>query len=332
MRIICIAIMANVCIANPTCLASTCSQCHTISGCVWNNYCLPYTEDIANNYSGYTTINDTYWWTNLLLCQSNSCPQLEVPYQNAYQMQLEKVSPMYAFCSFEMNISQDSVVIKSAGEYINDKIVIILQHSNNKFTIFPMPQEYQEYTGNLITRILVVYQNRGDFNSKSLLFDFNSHGFDMITTVSIYVIVFLILGILLIVVLIVLLARIKRLRARFTRAGQTTRILTARQKLHKENKITMYCQKVNYTVDSSKYKEVLCTICLNQFTEGLPLRMLANCLHIFHEECITQWVNTNIEKEILCPNCNCPLIREKKIITDDMTHRRMLSNAVGDRV
>lgn len=43
-----------------------------------------------------------------------------------------------------------------------------------------------------------------------------------------------------------------------------------------------------------------CAVCLNEFQEGERIRLLPNCLHVFHIDCIDTWLQTN---------ANCPLCR-----------------------
>ncbi|KAG1361390.1 RING-H2 finger protein ATL1 [Cocos nucifera] len=43
-----------------------------------------------------------------------------------------------------------------------------------------------------------------------------------------------------------------------------------------------------------------CAVCLNEFQEEERIRLLPNCLHVFHIDCIDTWLQTN---------ANCPLCR-----------------------
>jgi Ring finger domain len=58
------------------------------------------------------------------------------------------------------------------------------------------------------------------------------------------------------------------------------------------------------TVAYRKPKELgvfhVCAVCLTEFEEGEKTRVLPNCLHFFHVDCIDEW---------LCKNANCPLCR-----------------------
>jgi Ring finger domain len=58
------------------------------------------------------------------------------------------------------------------------------------------------------------------------------------------------------------------------------------------------------TVSYQKPKELgvlhVCAVCLTEFKEGEKTRVLPNCLHFFHVNCIDEW---------LCKNANCPLCR-----------------------
>ena len=47
-----------------------------------------------------------------------------------------------------------------------------------------------------------------------------------------------------------------------------------------------------------KYKE--CTICLSEFVEGEPVKVVPGCEHVFHERCLNDWTTLRFR----CPNCN----------------------------
>ena len=65
--------------------------------------------------------------------------------------------------------------------------------------------------------------------------------------------------------------------------------------------------KINKNLPSMRctqeYSGECCTICLEDFTVGDHLRKM-NCDHIFHKDCIDDW---------LIRNNSCPICREKAI-------------------
>lgn len=50
-----------------------------------------------------------------------------------------------------------------------------------------------------------------------------------------------------------------------------------------------------------------CTICLEDFKDGLSKIVTTNCKHSFHFECFKNWVFKNINSP-RCPNCNNPIL------------------------
>lgn len=48
-----------------------------------------------------------------------------------------------------------------------------------------------------------------------------------------------------------------------------------------------------------------CAICLSSYNEGDILKILPNCDHIFHIDCISQWLT---EHSNLCPLCRLPVV------------------------
>lgn len=68
-------------------------------------------------------------------------------------------------------------------------------------------------------------------------------------------------------------------------------------------------------VDYAKYTnpENNCSICLNNYNiPQKPLSIVLPCNHVYHESCITTWINTRN----VCPKCNGPIIRQEIIIID----------------
>ena len=50
-----------------------------------------------------------------------------------------------------------------------------------------------------------------------------------------------------------------------------------------------------------------CTICLENFKEGLSLIVDTKCQHRFHYKCFKDWIYKNILMP-KCPNCNVPIL------------------------
>lgn len=56
-----------------------------------------------------------------------------------------------------------------------------------------------------------------------------------------------------------------------------------------------------------------CTICLSEFEEGEDVRRLP-CMHLFHIECVDQWLSTNKK----CPICRVDIeATNKSALTHD---------------
>jgi hypothetical protein len=51
-------------------------------------------------------------------------------------------------------------------------------------------------------------------------------------------------------------------------------------------------------------KFVECTICLTQFKNGDPVKVVPGCSHVFHESCFNDWVALRFR----CPNCNTEIL------------------------
>ncbi|XXG83708.1 hypothetical protein AAC387_Pa10g1401 [Persea americana] len=59
-----------------------------------------------------------------------------------------------------------------------------------------------------------------------------------------------------------------------------------------------------------------CAVCLGEFEEGDPVRILPHCHHVFHLQCIDEWIISHS----ICPLCRFPIVAptppESPVITD----------------
>ncbi|KAE8768918.1 ring-H2 zinc finger protein [Hordeum vulgare] len=54
-----------------------------------------------------------------------------------------------------------------------------------------------------------------------------------------------------------------------------------------------------------------CVVCLSEFEDGDQLRLLPNCSHTFHPDCIREW----LAGHVTCPVCRCSLAPEEPAAT-----------------
>jgi uncharacterized protein YbaR (Trm112 family) len=61
----------------------------------------------------------------------------------------------------------------------------------------------------------------------------------------------------------------------------------------------------------------MCSICIDDFEEGEKLRLLPNCGHAFHTDCILPWLT---QRQGCCPYCKTPvaLVSEEEEDTSSM--------------
>lgn len=84
-----------------------------------------------------------------------------------------------------------------------------------------------------------------------------------------------------------------------------------------------------YNDIKSVKKSDTCSICLEEFRSDEKVRQIITCRHIFHQQCIIDWVNHK-EK---CPNCNQELTKEtlegKKF---DPNESRMMNEEIRNMI
>ncbi len=65
-----------------------------------------------------------------------------------------------------------------------------------------------------------------------------------------------------------------------------------------------------YGMDSSKFQQSSCAVCLCDFASGDLIRRL-KCSHIFHKSCVECWIKAKINLVPKCPMCNIELTAER---------------------
>ena len=62
----------------------------------------------------------------------------------------------------------------------------------------------------------------------------------------------------------------------------------------------------SYDSNRCKYNQTNCIICLCPFQENSQIRNLT-CHHIFHKDCIEEWIKAKLGEDPKCPICNIDL-------------------------
>eukprot|EP01018_Ginkgo_biloba_P020149 Gb_28973 [translate_table: standard] len=55
-------------------------------------------------------------------------------------------------------------------------------------------------------------------------------------------------------------------------------------------------------------EDIMCAVCLSEFERQEKIRLLSNCSHIFHKDCLDKWVNDLHQNS--CPLCRSLLLPE----------------------
>jgi len=59
--------------------------------------------------------------------------------------------------------------------------------------------------------------------------------------------------------------------------------------------------------DELKSNDGVCAICLSEFEMNEKVLLLNNCCHVYHEGCLTKWLDVQQKS---CPLCRSPLITD----------------------
>eukprot|EP01018_Ginkgo_biloba_P020150 Gb_28980 [translate_table: standard] len=55
-------------------------------------------------------------------------------------------------------------------------------------------------------------------------------------------------------------------------------------------------------------EDIMCAVCLSEFERQEKIRLLSNCSHIFHKDCLDKWVSDRHQNS--CPLCRSLLLPE----------------------
>ncbi|PVD36432.1 hypothetical protein C0Q70_03416 [Pomacea canaliculata] len=98
----------------------------------------------------------------------------------------------------------------------------------------------------------------------------------------------------------------------FSYEGHASVNCGASQAVIEQNTLPHTYRKVKRCVEGEEDHREKCTICLSEFEEGEDVRRLP-CMHLFHIECVDQWLATNKK----CPICRVDIQANSK---DSMIH------------
>lgn len=86
------------------------------------------------------------------------------------------------------------------------------------------------------------------------------------------------------------------------------------------------------TVTYRKPKELgvlhVCAVCLTEFEEEEKTRVLPNCLHFFHVDCIDEWLRKNAN----CPLCRSPITTDTSSVSIDQEPDHVLAETNSEAV
>ena len=71
------------------------------------------------------------------------------------------------------------------------------------------------------------------------------------------------------------------------------------------NSSTRIASSSNSASENKVAPPTCCAVCISSYKEGDILKILPNCHHIFHIDCISQWLT---EHSNLCPLCRLPVV------------------------
>jgi hypothetical protein len=149
------------------------------------------------------------------------------------------------------------------------------------------------------------YQHIGDMEAQNMNFVISKNvAFPLM---SVYLTVGIVGGIILCIIVMCVIVRIRNMRMTVNNARMLRQNRIPKKQVFLPN-VDKQMKTISYSYSESKYGEKYCTICLVEFNAAEKIQEILVCSHIFHIDCIKQWIHSQSKQCVLCPNCNKSII------------------------
>lgn len=112
------------------------------------------------------------------------------------------------------------------------------------------------------------------------------------------------------VILVVFLRRCKRQRASIysVHNGSNLDLFGSSEQVISDIESLMSSPRTHFSIDLVEVGDAVCSICFEEFKETTVQVRKLPCKHLFHAECIEQWMTA---PERACPNCKSSILEDK---------------------
>lgn len=312
-------------------LITTCYECNSpLSKCQW-----------TGSKCRYNEAQSSYWFINLLQCQDDVSLRKSVELchiennyaDGVFAIWLKKTNNSYnfsggLFCIFPIEVHSRIIQLGVSSINIGMLGLKTITKGNKEEYYNNIPIENKEFKLKDIRQLILYYYSNNesnDSNNKDLPFKVEIEQIHVEWTISPMIILQITLGTLLffvlMTVLVFLFVTYYRRRKQIDRSQE--RIHTFRANGSTPNKINKSINHqpvsfkcVIYDADKVKLYNEKCPICLERIEKKIEVIKL-NCNHGFHEKCLSEWMEKNIQPNIFCPLCHLRIIPNEREKTEE---------------
>eukprot|EP00831_Metopus_contortus_P043170 TRINITY_DN34677_c0_g1_i2.p1 TRINITY_DN34677_c0_g1~~TRINITY_DN34677_c0_g1_i2.p1 ORF type:complete len:373 (-),score=30.82 TRINITY_DN34677_c0_g1_i2:28-1146(-) len=286
-----------------------CFNCTSISGCCWStiSQCVSIC-DISQEWFEKKSICPSTTNTNQA-CPSN----VTLDAGDVYSMKLPKFSSTNYFeknnfCYWIIENPNELTLSVSIGRYSNDDLMAV-QFGTEVFSDFQVKNILSMQTTKHSDKTIKIYYSNLEYMSSTASDILIQVEEDQLLDLSYVAIILLVLIGLIIIYGVITCIRL----CMKNRSPPVVTLFQSREWLEgaegRANRIL--AESPEGTFDKqSKFQELKCAICLDEFQERCPIRTL-KCGHIFHKLCIESWIKAKINEIPKCPMCNSELTSER---------------------
>ncbi|CAI2364056.1 unnamed protein product [Moneuplotes crassus] len=295
---------------------SDCSSCNAVDTCKWS------ATSCQDNPSGVKALEDYKLCQNDALQRQYCFPYSgQTPYELSTKVRTLKhypdtsnKIPAGVICEWLISVTPSGTVSYEIDwtEKEAQEIFIEFTYSNdviNNINTTHIDHNRKEFKSES-TKFIKIYAIQKRESSRStynvILYKYyEPQAQILLIIICLMVVVFLIVGVLMATKIIHSCIKLREARLE----------LQNQQRIHDKrmNRILEENPPVPYEQAHVKFHQTSCVICLEEFEDdlGRKVRILPQCNHVFHSECINEWFKNS--KDVDCPHCHNHLLTKKEI-------------------
>lgn len=335
---------------------SNCSLCgkdnNNYCSCNFNNaFCIDeennnykFISDFLFDYDGCMNNNNEFYE----ICGSSNI-NLEIGIINTIQFSSKNEKDVLCYYNAKKSSNNNNNLLinikKESSNYIDFSIFLVYYQNNENIKISSISNirgktpVYYNLSETHVEKVSLYISINDASNIGDLSIDFYVET-NFITKISkeidsnkivkiVLIVIVSILGVLIIIIIILLIRKCKMKKNLEEKMKKNNRLSLSETK--NKDKLIMNILQSNELLPKIFYQNGIasdhykCTICLENFKDGVSVVTNTKCGHIFHFNCFKNWIEKNIIKP-KCPNCNKFILKQGEILDKNIVGNTNLNS------